>query len=194
MAGEILRELEERVVNEIVNRATAGNTDWSDTVGTGYTATQWYETLYHAFIDSEKLVRQNRHIRCNYILCGLNVEGFLRKSQRFVSLDTGSVETLRSGVRFEGTFSNMWDVYSSEYIDADTAVISAYPNGLQTGYIWMPYIPLMPMPRVYAESKNYDDATLPGALVNTDSWSQNIRTRNGQYMCEPGMFATVTIT
>jgi len=194
MAEEILREIEERVLNEIFNGAAAGNTDWSDTVGSGYTATEWYETIFHAFIDSEKLVRQNRHAACNYIVCGLNVAGFLQKTQRFVAQTTPQVEALRSGTRFEGTFLNRWDVYSSEYVDSDTAVISIYPNGMHTGYIWMPYIPLMPMPRMYAESKNYDDAVLPGALVNTDSWTQNIRTRNGKYMCEPTQFATVTIT
>ncbi len=196
MAQEILREMEARVLNEIVNGAAAGNSGWVKTVQSGYTAREWYETLFHAFLDSEKLVRQNRHDRTNYIICGLNVLGYMLKSQSWsVREGNESVEgPLQSGTRFEGVFGNRWDVWSSEYIDANKAVISIYPNGLHAGYIWMPYVPLMPMPRVYAETLNYDDAKLPGGLVNNDYWSQNIRTRNGKYMCEPTQFATVTIS
>lgn len=196
MAQEILQELENRVLNEIVNGATAGNTNWSDTVASGYTSTEWYETIYHAFLTSEKLVRQNRYANTNYILCGLNVATLLLMGQRWIAREGNEPPEgpLQSGVRFEGVFRSHWDVWSSPYINADKAVISIYPNGMHTGYIWMPYIPLMPMPRVYAQSLTYDDATLPGALTNTDYWNQNIRTRNGKYMCEPLQFATVTVT
>lgn len=196
MAEEVLRELEDRVLNEIVNGAGAGNTDWSDTVGSGYTPTEWYETLFHAFIDANKLVRQNRHDRTDFILAGLNVAGYLAKGQRWSARAGGDpIEgPLRSGTRFEGSFMNQWDVWSSEYIDADKAVVGIYPRDLHMGYIWMPYVPLMPMPRIYAETKNYDDSTLPGGLVNNDFWSQNIRTRNGKYMCESTQFATITVT
>jgi hypothetical protein len=196
MGEEILREIEERILMEIMTNVGAGNTDWSHTVVSGYTATEWYETLFHAFLDSEKLIRAYRHQRTDYIVAGLDVITYMLKTQHFQARE-GSESVpgpLQSGVRFEGVFSNRWDVYSSPYVTAAKAFVSIYPSGLHTGYIWAPYIPLMPMPRVYAEAKAYDDATMPGALVNTDYWSQNIRTRNGKYMCEATQFATVTVT
>ena len=196
MAQEILQELENRVLNEMLSGGTAGNTDWSDTVGSGYTSVEWYETIYHAFLTAEKLVRTNRYAATNYIVCGLNVATLLLMGQRWIAREGNEPPEgpLQSGVRFEGVFRSHWDVWSSPYINADKAFVSIYPNGLHTGYIWMPYIPLMPMPRVYAQSLPYDNATLPGALTNTDYWNQNIRTRNGKYMAEPLQFATVTVT
>jgi hypothetical protein len=35
---------------------------------------------------------------------------------------------------------------------------------------------------------------MPGAYVNTDKWSRNIRTRNAKKMVVPGLFATITVS
>ena len=198
MGQEILRELEHRVLYQMETDATAGNTTWHYTLGSGYLAKEWYETLFHSVIDAEKLIRDNRKRGANYIIAGSTAITYFMKANSFVMTDAvgPTIEgPLPSGVKFEGRVSNRWDLYSSDYITATKAIVSYYPESmLHAGYIWSPYVPLMPMPRQYASSSDYDDATLPGALVNNDSWNQNVRTRNGRYMCAPDMFATITIS
>jgi hypothetical protein len=199
MAQEIMRELEERVLKHIETGAGAGNVNWDDTIGSGYTAKEWYETLFHAVIDAEKLVRDTRHRNCDYIIAGSQLVTFLMKATNFsLTPDVGPtmVGPLPSGVRFEGRLANRWDLYSTPYISQEKAIVSYYPESmLHTGYIWSPYVPLMPMPLTYGTMNDYDDDTnQPGALVNKDGWNRNIRTRNGRYFCEPNMFATITVT
>ena len=197
MAGEIMRELEQRVIQDILNGATAGNVNWDATVPSGYTRVDWYETLYHSLLDAEKLVRTNRHQRTNYLVCGLDFVTYLLKTQRFQAKEGNEpVEgPLSAGTRFEGSFGGRWQVYSTPYMTSAKAILSYYPIGMfHAGYIYMPYIPLMPMERTYADMRPFDDATLPGALENRDMWNRNVRTRWGKYLCAPDMFATVTIT
>lgn len=194
MAAEILREIESRVLNEILVGATAGNANWSWTVPATYTAATWYETLYHSIIDADNYIWNNRHRSADYIICGTTFAGYLQKTEDFTSESEPDQGPVRSGVQRIGTFRKMWDVYKTPYINAQRAIVSYYPvSMLHAGYIWAPYIPLMPMPKVYAEMEPYNDATLPGAYVNTDKWNRNVRTRNAKYFCAPEMFATLSI-
>lgn len=198
MAQEILRELEQRVLMEILTGATAGDTAWSWTKPATYaTHRDWYETLYHAVLDAEANVMNVRETPCNYIIAGTTALSYLLKSAYWGPRQGATPGSLpfEIGTRFEGTFGGRWDVYRSPYITATKMIVSFYPRGpLHGGYIWLPYIPITPMPKAYAEFQPYDDATLPGAFVNTDKWTRNIRTRYGKYMCAPDMFATVTVS
>ncbi len=197
MSGEILRCIEQIVLKEMYDNASAGTVTWSWTkpeTETGYGVTEYYQTLYHAFIDAERLVRAARHRECNYIVAGLGVVTYLKKSNWF-TLDPSSAAQgpISSGVRREGRFG-LWDVYSTPYISDNTSFISYYPLSMtHAGYIFCPYIPLMPMPRVYGSMKAYDDETMPGAYTNEDTWNQNVRTRFGKKMVQADMFAKVNI-
>jgi len=198
MSEEILRDLEAKVVNEILVGATAGNVTWNWTLGATYTNDKdWFQTLGDKIIDAERLVRTNRHRRCQYIIAGLRFESYLRKMSTWnttqVSADVSG--PLQTGVELMGSLNGMWDVYSTPYIDQDRAIISYYPESmLHAGYIWAPYVPLMPMELQYSEMLPYDDGTLPGALLNTDKWNRNVLTRNAFYFAEPQMFATLSIS
>lgn len=198
MSEEILRELESRILNAILVGATAGNVPWAWTMGGTYTNQKdWYQTLGDAVIDAERLVRANRHRRCNYIIAGLRVESYLRKMSQWNTTQKSADASgpLQTGVELMGSLNGMWDVYSTPYINQDRAIISYYPESmLHAGYIWAPYVPLMPMELQYSEMMEYDHATLPGALVNTDKWNRNVLTRNAVYYAEPNMFATLSIS
>ncbi len=195
MAGEMLHELEQRVLTEISNGASAGNVIWDAKLRTGHTEWESHETLFHAILDAQKNVMTKRHRDTNYIMGGISATTYLLKSQRFVGTGSHEVGPVSSGVRLEGTYNGKWDVYSSPYLPDDELIVSYYPQSmLHAGYIYMPYVPIMPMPKQYADMRPYDDEDLPGAYVNTDSWTQNVRTRYGKYLCEPDMFAKVIIT
>lgn len=196
IAEEILRELEQRVIQAIVDEAGAGTVTWHYTVGTGYLATEWYQTLFHSMLDAERLVRVARYRRCNYIIAGTTAVTYLKKASAFrAGGDTGLPEgPLQSGVLMEGSIDNQWQVWSSDYMDANTMIMSYYPiSTLHAGYVWAPYVPLTPMPLMYGEMADYDDATMPGAMKNTDMFTRNVRTRNARKMLQPNMFAKILI-
>ncbi|MFA5378596.1 MAG: hypothetical protein WC455_22775 [Dehalococcoidia bacterium] len=195
MAAEIMRELEQRVIATMYAGATAGNSDWHWTKPDAYTShTEYYQTLFHTFIDAEALIRAAHYRGADYIVAGATVLGYMEKANWFGGLnrDKSGSGPFRSAVEFRGT-KGMWDVYYSPYLTATTAFMSFYPEmPLSGGYIWAPYIPFMPMPKIYAEAKAVDDETLPGALIANDQWTRRVRTRNAQYFCAPTMFATIT--
>jgi len=198
MTDEIIREIDQRVLNEILNGAGAGNTNWSQTVAAGYLAKEWYETLFHAIIDAEDNIYSNRYREADYLICGRSAYTFLLKSGDFKPeprLDNNRQRMQRAGVRFEGVFMGLWDVYRTVMINTAKIIVGYYPRSqTDTGYVYAPYIPLAAMPLVYAEYKAYDDATMPGAYVNVDKWSRNVRTRYGKKMVVANAYATVTVT
>lgn len=198
MAQEIMRELEQRVLMHILNNAGAGNVNWDDTPDSGYTTKEWSETLFHAVLDAEKLIRDNRYRNANYIVAGTEVVTHFLKGLNFSLTPEPTVDLtgpLDSGVRFEGRLAGRWDLYSTPYITSTKAIVSYYPESmLHAGYIWAPYIPLMPMPLQYSGFNDYDDETEPGAMINRDYWHRNVRTRNARYYAETNMFATITVT
>jgi hypothetical protein len=196
MAAEILREIEQEVLNEILIGATAGNVNWSYTVAASHTAQEYYQTLYHALIDASALVYNARYQQPNYIIAGTNVYGYMQKASQFNVMPRSAPEAgpIVSGVRFQGTFAGLWDVFSTPYINANTAIVSYYPQSmLHAGFIFAPYIPLDAMERVYAETLAYDDTDLPGGYVNTDKFTRNVRTRYATYLCAANMFSTIHI-
>jgi hypothetical protein len=196
-AEEILRELEYRCLNEILSGASAGNVNWSSTVGAGHTNKEWYETLHHAFVDAESLIYAQRYRNADWIIGGRTLLSYAMKSATFVPAERigPSGPQSLSGVEYIGRVSAFWDLYMTPYIASNKAIMGVYPRStIDTGYVFAPYIPLAPMPLVYAEYKGPADATLPGAYVNTDKWSRNVRTRNAKKMVVPQMYATITVT
>ncbi len=198
-AQEILRELDTRMIIEILLGASAGNATWAWTIPAGIQAKEHYETLGHALVDMDDLLFGARYRRGDWIIAGRTVCSYMRKMQTFVPEPRNNV---RSGQRFSmgteliGRVTGYWDVYeSSMSAMLVRAIMGVYPTTqIDTGYIFAPYVPLTPMPLIYGEFMAYDDATLPGAYVNTDKWSRNIRTRNAKKMVVGDLFCTLTIS
>lgn len=198
MGQEILRELEQIVIGEIWAGAAAGNVTWDNALPTGatYSLTDHYQTLFHALVDADALIYNQRAVHADYVLCGINLAGYLDKAKVWSSTpsERQSPSEMQSGVQFMGNISNRWDVFLTPYLGANDGIMGIYPRSMtDTGYIWSPYIPLMPMPRQYAEALPYDDADLPGGLVNTDKWTQNVRTRYAKLLCQPQYFARISV-
>lgn len=196
-AAEILRELEYRCLREILNGAGSGNVNWSSTIPAAYTAREWYETLNHSCIDAEALVYANRYRNTDWIIGARNFIDYLQKAAVFKPAERMVPPGPRglSGVEYVGRMGVFWDVYVTPYIPDSRAIMGCYPRSvIDTGFVFAPYIPLMPMPLIYAEFKGPADETLPGAYVNVDKWSRNVRTRNAKKMVVANMYSTLTIT
>lgn len=192
MAQEILREIDQRILAEIIAGATAGATTWNWTMGAGYTtAKDWYQTLGDALIDLEDLIYSKRYRAADYLVCGRRLARYIRKMSDFVPAPTNQPpDAFPLGVKLLGTLTGFWDVYVTVFINQDTGVMGVYPRSqTDTGYIYAPYIPLAPMPLVYAE---YEATT--GYYKNVDKWSRNVRTRYGKKMVVGDLFGTITIS
>ena len=197
MAMEILREIDQIVLAEILLWAGSGNVNWHWTMGDTYTsAKDWYETFGHACIDAEDLIYGNRYRKADWIVCGRNVTKYVRKMQDFMpTARTQPPISAQLGVEQVGTVTGFWDVYQTMMIDTNRAIMGVYPRSTtDTGYVFAPYIPLAPMPLVYAEYASPTDVTMPGAYTNVDKWSRNVRTRYGKKLVVPNLFATLSIS
>lgn len=192
--AEILRELEHRMLNEILTGAGAGNVNWAWTVPAGTLAKDHYETLHHAFIDAQVLIYNNRFRKADWIICGVNVAAYVQKGASFVAFDRMTPPGPQlSGVEQLGTRTGFWDMYVTPYINTNKAIMGTYPRTtIDTGYVFAPYIPLAAMPLMYADFRERGHAR-EGAYENKDKWTRNVRTRNAKMMVVNTLYATITI-
>jgi len=191
-AQEILRELDQRVLNEILNGAGAGNVNWDETVASGYIAKEWYETLYHAIVDADDLIYGNRYRETDWVVCGRNIYKYITKGSDWKPAPGRASREQRVrdvGTQFEGVYASHWDIYRTPVINANKAIVGVYPRSqTDTGYVFAPYIPIQLMPLIYA---SYDATT--GTYKNVDKWTRNVRTRYAKKMVVSELYATITI-
>lgn len=188
MSGEIAREHDHRILQEIYQGA-ATEVTWSKTVGTGYLAKEWYETLVHAIIDADMNIWSNHYRRADWLVCGKGFYSYLLKTGTFKAERT-DVDTASTGIERMGRLSGMYDVYLSAYLGTDEGVVGKYTRDvIETGYVIAPYIPLSPMPAIYAEMDPTD-----GRFKNVDKWTQNVRTRQAKKMVQNTMYSRVRLT
>lgn len=186
-AGEIAREHDERILNEIYGGA-ATETTWSDTVGAGHTTKEWAETLVHAMITADMQIWATHYRRADWAVVGSDFFEWLLRSASFVSYREDT-EMASTGIEKVGRLQELYDIYLSPYIPDAGCVMGRYTREtVDTGYVIAPYIPLAPMPAMYAEMET------DGTLKNVDKWTQNVRTRQAKAMVQNTMFARVLIT
>ena len=198
MSQEILRELEQVVIGEMWAGAALANVHWHRTypIGATYSYTDHYQTLFHTLVDADQEVYDAQHRRADYIICGSTVAAYLDKAKIWNSTpsEKASPSDMSSGVEERGNISNRWTVFTTPYLGTNDALMGLWPSSsIDAGYIWAPYIPLMPMPKIYAEELPWDDATLPGALLGVDKWTRYVRTRNAKLLVQPRKFVRVSI-
>jgi len=196
MSLEILREIDQIVIAEMLAGATAGASTWTWTNTSTWSNQEWYKGLGHAFVDMEDDIYGARFRSGQWIIAGRNVVKYIRKMSDFVPAPRNQpFDPFKMGVENIGRLTGYWDIYLTNYLNTNRAIMGVYPRSvIDTGYVFSPYIPLTPMPKIYAEYAAHDDATFPGAYSNTDKWSRNVRTRYARKMVVPELFATLTIS
>ena len=195
MSQEILREMDQRILGEILLWAGAGNVNWAWTMGSGYTtAKSWYETLGHALIDAEDLIYGYRYRSADFVIGGRNFVKYIRKMQDFKPEPRNQPPNIfKMGVELVGRIEGFWDVWLTPFINTNRAIMGYYPRTqTDTGYVYAPYIPLAPMPLVYASYSGPSESDA-GAYKNTDKWSRNVRTRYGKKLVVPQAYSTLSI-
>jgi hypothetical protein len=190
---EIQREIDQIVLAEMLLWAGAGNVNWNWTVPAGTLPKDHYQGLGEAVIDAEDLIYGARYKEAQWIICGRHVATFMRKMLDFKP-EPRANDPFKLGVELIGRIEGLWDVYRTPYINTNRAIMGIYPTSVtDTGYVFAPYIPIEAMQKVYAEFKPYNDATMPGAYINADKWTRNIRTRYAKKLVVPNLFSTLAI-
>lgn len=205
---EIIRELDYRILMAIWNGAAAGTTYWYYGLPEGCECSprDFYETLGHAVIDASDDIYGNRYREADFVVAGRNVAKYMAKMSGFVpeprAVHPTEGESFRVGTQVIGRLDGQWDVWKTPLLGSNHAIVGAYPRGMvDCGFIFAPYIPITPMPLVYAETVwNPGDGNAPGegtpphgAYLNTDKWTRNVRTRNAMKMVVPELYAKLVI-
>lgn len=177
LSVEIGRELFGTIIGEIVQGATGGSTTLP---ALGATSVQDYrfkaiQPLYNA----EAKIFARRFHDTDTILAGVDLAANIAQQDQFHVTPADSNNTLAQlGVTHLGTFQGKFQLYKTIFLPPNLGLIFQTPRDwLHAGYVYMPYIPLSPMPLVYAGyvvgSGNYQ---------NTDEWTRNLRTRAGKLL------------
>lgn len=187
LAIEIGRELFGTIIGDIIQGATAGNTTLP---ALGASAIQDYRYLaVQPLYTAEAGIYTRRVHDADTILAGVDLAANISKQDQFHITPADQDSTLAElGVTHLGTFQGKFQLYKSLFLPGNLAIMFKRPTDwLHAGYVYMPYIPLSPMPLVYA---GYSTST--GNYTNTDEWTRNIRTRAGRLMTVSDEYALLT--
>lgn len=198
MAEEITREIDALVIQDLVTAAGsgAGNVNWSQTVGAGYSPTEWQRTFLDAFIDAGQLVHAKRLRYINWIVAPDDIIVRLTKLAGFnpnigITPGGGIAGTFDQfntpvvngqGPAFIGTLNSRFAIFHDPvHLTAGTALCGYRGQSmLDTGYIFAPYQPLYITP----------------ALIDPNDMTprRGVMTRFARKLISGEFYATVTVT
>lgn len=173
VAGEIVREIDRTILNDILANASAGTITWHTTKEEGWTEAEWRRTLYDAITDASNAVFKKRFRSPDFLVADADTVGRLEKLEEF-RLTTDARPSI--GVQHVGRLNNRWEVYKAPDFTANRILVGIRGDG----YVYAPYVPLTLTPA------HYDAAT--------DTWVRSLRTRAARKLTVPDAYAVVQIT
>jgi hypothetical protein len=186
LSVEIGRELFATILTDIMQGATGGNVTIA---ARGATNVQDYRYLaLQPIYDIEAFIYAKRFHDTDTILAGVDLATNIIAQDQFHSTPMDNSMMSQLGVTHLGDFKGKWEVYKTPFLPPNLGLVFKKPTDwLHAGYVYMPYIPLAPMPLVYA---GYNTGT--GNYQNTDEWTRNIRTRAGKLLTVGDEYAILT--
>lgn len=186
LSVEIGRELFSTIVGDILQGATGGAT--SIPLRGANTATDYKLLANQPVVDAEAQIYARRFHDADTLLCGLDLASNLQQQDTFHMSPADESTMSQLGFTHLGTYQNKFQVYKSVFLPPNLGLIFKKPTDwLHAGYVYMPYIPLSPMPLVYA---GYNSST--GNYINSDEWTRNIRTRAGRLLTVSDEYGLIT--
>ena len=166
LSEHIALEIDQEILNDLVNGATAGTLHWSRRSGlfvdrqTGGATTQgdftgtiseWYETLLETINDlSAAMHRKTLRGGANFLVCGPEVAGILEFTSGFrasveVDGDKGTWGAMKAG-----SLSKKMDVFVDPYFPRALILVGRRGSAfLESGYVYAPYVPLQVTPTIF---------------------------------------------
>jgi len=164
-------EIDQEILGDLVNGATAGTRYWSRRPGqfvnretgkdittslapdfTG-TVSEWYETLLESINDVSSLIhRKTLRGGANFVVCSPEVAAILEFTSGFRADVAGDSEANSGswGASRAGTLSRKMDVMVDPYFPRNVVLVGRRGNSfLESGYVYAPYVPLQVTPTIF---------------------------------------------
>jgi hypothetical protein len=204
LSEQIALEIDREILNDLVQRATAGTFYWSrrpgrfvdrntgsdistysneSLLGADFTGTvsEWYETLVETINDvSANIHRKTLRGAANFIVCGPETANILEFTAGFRAAVTADAEVGSVGAVKVGALSKKWDVYVDPYFPRNVVLVGRKGNSfLESGYVYAPYVPLQVTPTIFG--------------VEDFVPRKGVMTRYAKKMVRPDMYGLVIV-
>lgn len=197
LSEEIALEIDQEILGDLLNGATAAKYYWSRKPGqfvnaatgaalspapdfTG-TVSEWYETLLETINDaSAQIHRKTLRGGANFLVCSPEVANVLEFTSGFRARVTHDVDKGQAGTVNVGSMNNKFEIYVNPYFPRNVILLGRKGSSfLESGYVYSPYVPLQTTPTIF----DPDDFTPRKAVM----------TRYGKKMVRPDMYGLVVV-
>ena len=200
LSEQIALEIDQEILNDLVQGATAGTLYWSRRPGqfldpeagtsitsstappdfTG-TVSEWYETLVETINDvSARIHRKTLRGGANFLVCGPEVANILEFTSGFRANIAADDDKGTVGAVNAGSISKKWDVWVDPYFPRNVVLVGRKGGSfLESGYVYAPYVPLQVTPTIFG-----DEDFLP---------RKGVMTRYAKKMVRPDMYGLVVV-
>lgn len=194
MSEHMNLEINQEILGDLVNGATAGKFYWSRIPGnfvnreTGIVSTgdftgtvsEWYETLCERINDLSSVIhRKTLKGGANFIVCNPDVASILEMTNGFrasVEVDDNG----DAGVYKSGNMNKKWEVFVDPFFPIQVMLVGRVGKQfLESGYVYAPYVPIQFTPTIYGPE---DFVPRKGAS-----------TRYGKKMVRPDLYGLIEI-
>ena len=200
LSEQIALEIDQEILNDLVQGATAGTLYWSRRPGqfldpeagtsitsstappdfTG-TVSEWYETLIETINDvSARIHRKTLRGGANFVVCGPEAANLLEFTSGFRAKVSADEDKGEIGAVNVGSISKKWDVFVDPYFMRNVLLVGRSGNSfLESGYVYAPYVPLQVTPTIFGT-----EDFLP---------RKGVMTRYAKKMVRPDMYGLVIV-
>ena len=200
LSEQIALEIDQELLADLVNGATAGTLYWSRRPGqfvnpetgasitsatappdfTG-TVSEWYETLVETINDcSARIHRKTLRGGANFLVCGPEVANILEFTSGFRASITADDDKGTVGAVNAGSISKKWDIWVDPYFPRNVILVGRKGSSfLESGFVYAPYVPLQVTPTIFG-----DEDFLP---------RKGVMTRYAKKMVRPDMYGLVVV-
>ena len=169
LSEQIALEIDNEILGDLVNGATAGTRYWSRAPGlfvdsngselgatsaspdfTG-TVSEWYETLIETINDvSAQIHRKTLRGGANFVVCSPEVANILEFTSGFRASVTADADKGDIGAVKVGALSKKFEVFVDPYFPRNVILVGRKGNSfLESGYVYAPYVPLQVTPTIF---------------------------------------------
>ena len=200
LSEQIALEIDQEILNDLVQQATAGTYYWSRSPGlflnrtTGVeigaasaapdftgTVSEWYETLVETMNDvSAQIHRKTLRGGANFVVTSPEVANILEFTAGFRANVTADSDKGTVGAVNVGSISKKFDLYVDPYFPRNLVLVGRKGGSfLESGYVYAPYVPLQVTPTIFGTE---DFVPRKGVM-----------TRYAKKMVRPDMYGLVVV-
>jgi len=199
LSEQIALEIDQEILADLINGATAGTLYWSRSPGKFLNAetgallnttqypdftgnvSEWYETCLERVNDvSARIHRKTLRGGANFLVCSPEVANILEFTSGFRASAAVDDDKGSWGVHKVGSISRKMDIHVDPYFPRNLILVGRRGSSfLESGYVYAPYVPLQVTPTIFG----------PEDFVPR----KGVMTRYAKKMVRPDMYGLVVV-